>query len=112
MDRRTGGGMKVALVMVLAALALLVAPAGSSSGDVCAVKAQGPRLVGTGKRAFLTGEFMNTCRRAMAQMGAYACLEELDYPQAPPRVIDCAVTRRLATPKNALVTVKLRALCD
>lgn len=103
--------MKLLMAVTAAVAALVVAPAGSSSGDTCAVRAQGPRLT-PGKIAFLTGEFMNTCRRPMAQMGAYACIEELDWPQAPPRVIDCAATRRLGTKPNALVSVKLRARCD
>jgi len=103
--------LKLALVGAVVAAALsVVAPA--SAADTCAVKAQGPRLTGKGKLAVLSGEFLNTCRRPMAQMGAYACLEELDYPEAPPRVIDCAASRVLATRANAIVAVKLRAKCD
>jgi len=38
-------------------------------------------------------EFTNMCKRPMLEMGAYACLEELEYPGDNPRLISCHANR-------------------
>lgn len=61
----------------------------------CAIKNPVPpvHVMGPPDWQFIGGEFHNRCLDAVAEMGVYACLEELEDPFARPRIIECFVNR-------------------
>lgn len=61
----------------------------------CAIKnPDPPKLLGSGPRAYLWGEFLNRCLDPVLEMGSFACLVEVEYPESTEeRLISCYATR-------------------
>lgn len=84
----------VILLLLIAGRADAAPPGTELPGDQCRVKAVGPLWTqGADGDAYMWGEFINQCKRPMLEMGAYACLEEVEYPGDAPRLISCSANR-------------------
>lgn len=72
----------------------------------CAIKDVSPPHVVTGdgkvgftNQRYMVGEFINTCRDAVLEMGSQACLLEYDLPvsdDSTPVIVECAANRERA----------------
>lgn len=80
--------------------------------DKCGIRIEGPRLTGGGKKAYLWAEFSVVCKRNMTEVGAFACLQEVDYPGDPGRPVEChALEQRPYFQGNELVLTMV-ASCE
>ncbi len=109
--------MRTAIVLgALAALLLpsvvRAAPPASGPGDQCAVMPEGPKIIGVGAKTYLWAAFHAKCKRPMAQMGAYACLMEDEYPGDPGRPVECAADRMMPYFVGNTLTITMIATCE
>lgn len=100
------------VAMIVLSVAVSSARAELPGIDKCAIRISGPRLTGAGKKAYLWAEFSLFCKRNMMEVGAYACLQEVEYPGDPGRPIEChAMQHRPYFQGNELVLTMV-ASCE
>lgn len=105
-------------ILVIAVLTSAIIAAGATAagpkGPRCAIKdPTPPTIIGAGPRTFLAATVVNRCLDPVEQMGTFACLEELEFVDGPPRLIECHANVDqpvLLTPHETIVN--LVALCD
>ena len=102
----------VLLLLLIAGRADAAPPASGGPADQCAVHIEGPRLTGASNKAFLWSEFQTMCKRNMSQIGAYACLMEIEYPGDPGRPVECSADRERGYFAFEVFTLTMIATCE
>lgn len=102
----------VLLLLLAAGRADAAPPVSQGPADQCAVMPEGPRIVGTLKKTYLSGAFHAKCKRNMREVGVYACLMEIEYPGDPGRPVECVADRMFPYFMNDTLTLTLVATCE
>lgn len=102
----------VFILLLGASVAKSAPPASGGPADQCAVHIEGPRLTGSGKKSYLWAEFQTMCKRNMSQIGAYACLMEIEYPGDPGRPVECSADRMRGYFAFEVFTLTMIATCE
>lgn len=112
---------QVLVLLMMGLVALVCAGVGGGRtmdpvpGFACSVKnpVDPPEIFTLRGETLIGGAFRAQCKIAVAEMGVYACLEELDHPFAPPRIVECfANSDRPVLIAPHETSVYMAAVCD
>lgn len=101
----------VIMLLLIAGRADAAPPLSGGPADQCAVRIEGPRITG-GRKTYLWAEFSLYCKRPMAEVGAYACLQEVEYPNDPGRPVECHAIRHRPYFEGNEIVMTMIATCE